>query len=336
MASALSGNTRIVRSMAPQPTYERPALVVNASSRTGADAYEIARDLLTDLGVPLTDCYAVRDPTRLGEVLDQVINNGCDLVIVGGGDGTLSSAVDQLARHGITLGVLPLGTANDLARTLQIPTDVRAACRTIAQGKLVDIDVGGVGDHNFLNAASIGLSVGVTQALTSRLKRWLGPLAYPVASLQAYRMHAGFTGYLEFPDGDHPPITVDDVLQVAIGNGRHYGGGNTMSPTAGIDDHMLDVYAIRRGGFRDHVSVARRFRKGTFVNHSNVTHLKTRRILLRADPEQRINLDGEVVATTPQLLEVHRNAINVLVPQESTAAEHDGDGDGGRRARRAA
>ncbi|MGH3357671.1 MAG: lipid kinase [Nocardioidaceae bacterium] len=306
-------------------TPKRTALVVNAASRTGAAAFERAQARLGELGVQLSECYPIKDPTRLGEVLDHLADTGVELVIVGGGDGTISTAVDHLARHGTTLGILPLGTANDLARTLQIPTDVDAACDAIAHGKVVDIDIGRMGDNHFLNVASIGLSVGVAKTLTPRLKRRLGPLAYPIATAQAYRRHKPFAAYLEFPDGDHDPVRVDDIVQVAIGNGRHYGGGQTMSPTSGIDDHSLDVYAIRVGGWRDRVWVARRLRDGSFVEHDNVLHLTTRRVRLSADPEQPINLDGEVVASTPQLLEVDRNAIDVLVPQESTAASRDKD-----------
>ncbi|MDN5854640.1 MAG: lipid kinase [Actinomycetia bacterium] len=307
----------------PTTRFTRVALVVNAASRTGSAAYDQARRRLTELGVTPDESYPVRNPARLGDVLESVLSSGCDLVIVGGGDGTLSTAVDLLARRGVTLGVIPLGTANDLARTLQIPPDVNAACEAIADGKVVDIDVGGMGEHTFCNVASVGLAVGVTKALTPRLKRRLGPLAYPVATLRAYRRHRPFTAYLEFPDGDHQTVRVDDTVAVAVGNGRYYGGGNAVSPDSGIDDHSLDVYAVPRGSLRDRVAGIRRMRDGSFVNLEHVTHLHTRCIRLRTEPEQQINLDGEVIASTPQELRVHRNALDVLVPHDSTAATHD-------------
>jgi diacylglycerol kinase (ATP) len=300
----------------------RAALVVNASSRTGAEAAAFAQQRLTDLRVPLADCYQVTDAARLPEIFAEVVDDH-DLVIVGGGDGTLSTAVDFLAHRGVVLGVLPLGTANDFARTLQVPSDLAAACETVANGKVVDVDLGVIGDNRFVNVASVGLSVGVTRALSPGLKRRLGPLAYPIAAARAYRAHQPFTAWLDFPDGDHQQLAVEDLLQVAIGNGRHYGGGNVVSPTAGIDDHTLDVYAIRKGRLRDHVSIARLFRSGTFVEHENVEHVTTRALSLRTDPVQQMNVDGEVVATTPQTLAVDRNAVMVRVPQTSTAARLD-------------
>jgi YegS/Rv2252/BmrU family lipid kinase len=300
----------------------RAALVVNASSRTGSEAYEFARQKLRDLRVPLGECYHVTDAARLPEVFDDIVDRH-DVLIVGGGDGTLSTAVDRLAHRDVALGVLPLGTANDFARTLQIPTDLAAACETIADGKVVDVDLGRVGDNCFVNVASVGLSVGVTKALSPSLKRRLGPLAYPVAALRAYRRHEPFTARLEFPDGDRPDVDLDGLLQVAVGNGRHYGGGNVVSPTAGIDDHTLDVYAIRKGRLRDHTSIARFLRDGTFVEHDNVLHVTTRTVVLHTEPEQAINVDGEVVTSTPKLFAVDRNALVVLVPQDSTAARLD-------------
>lgn len=308
--------------------FGRAALVVNSGSRSGAEAFDTARDRLTELGLPLAHCYPVTDAARLPEVIDDVLADGCDLVVLGGGDGTMSAVVDQLAQSGVTLGVLALGTANDFARTLQIPTDVVEACDAIAHGKVVDIDLGVVGRNpdrgrHFVNVASVGLSVGVTRALSPVLKKRLGPLAYPVATMRAYREHRPFTAYLEFPDGDHATLRLDDLLQVAVGNGRHYGGGNVVSPDAGIDDHSLDVYAIRRGRMRDHVSIARVLRDGSFVEHDNVTHVTTRRVRLRTDPEQQVNVDGEVVASTPQEFSVDRNALDVLVPHASTGARQD-------------
>ncbi|MET9019060.1 lipid kinase [Actinopolymorpha sp. NPDC004070] len=308
--------------MAAEKRFDRVALVVNSGSRSGAATYEEARRRLGDLGVPLGECYPVADGTRLPEVVAEVADHH-DLVVVGGGDGTLSTAVDHLAPRGTALGVLPLGTANDFARTLRIPFDLAGACETIAHGKVVDVDLGRIGDNYFVNVASIGLSVGVTQALTSRMKRRLGPLAYPLAAARAYRAHRPFRARLSFPDGDHAPMDLDDLLQVAVGNGRHYGGGNVVSPSAGIDDDTLDVYAIPRGSLRDHLSIARLLRSGHFVRHRNVVHVTTRRLNLHAEPEQAVNVDGEVVASTPQEFAVQRNALVVLVPQESDAARLD-------------
>ena len=229
-----------------------------------------------------------------------------------------------LAGTDTVLGVLPLGTANDLARTLEIPNGLAEACAVISDGKVVDIDLGRANGQPFLNVASVGLSVGVTQALSPGLKRRIGPLAYGVATVQAYARHRPFRARLEFPDGDHPTLELEDLLQVAVGNGRHYGGGNTVSPMAGIDDHTLDIYAILAAPLREHVKIARLLKDGSFVDHDRVYHLETRNVRLVTHPSMPVNLDGEIATETPTDFTVQRNAVHVVVPQGSTGATFEG------------
>lgn len=299
------------------------ALIVNTASRRGAAAYETAHRMLLERGVPVVDAFAVTDPSRLRETVEQAVGRGHRLVVVGGGDGTVSSVVDALAGTGVTLGLLPLGTANDLARTLEIPFDLAGACATVAGGKVVDIDVGRIGGTAFLNVASVGLAVEVARAMSPVLKRWLGPLAYPIAAVPAYRRHRPFAAELSFPAGDHEPLRLDNLLQLALGNGRFYGGGNAVSHVAGIDDHNLDLYAIPHGLLREHLNTARFFRSGTFVEHPEVVHLRTRAVDVTTDHPMPVNVDGEVIATTPVAFAIAANALDVLVPQGSTAARLD-------------
>jgi len=233
------------------------ALVVNARSRTGEEAFEQARECLGSLGVAVGAGYAISDPGRLAEAVREAVSEGHDPVVLGGGDGTVSSAVDLLAHEHATLGLLPLGTANDFARTLEIPTGLEEACQTIARGKVVDVDLGLVGDNYYVNVASVGVSAGVTRALSPEMKRRMGALAYPVAAMRAFFRHEPFAARLVFPDGDHEPVEYGRLLQVAVGNGRFYGGGMVVAPGSGIDDGNLDVYAIRLGRHRDKLGVFR-------------------------------------------------------------------------------
>jgi diacylglycerol kinase (ATP) len=305
------------------------AIVINAGSRRGAAAHELAVDTMQKAGVPISSVHRVLSGAELAGTLDQVIADGHDLVVVGGGDGTVACAAGRVAGTNIVLGVLPLGTANDFARTLEIPNDLAEACAAIADGKVVDIDLGRADGQPFLNVASVGLSVGVTEALSPRLKRHIGPLAYGVATLQAYARHKPFRARLEFPEGDHEPLELEHLLQVAVGNGRHYGGGNTVSPTAGIDDHTLDIYAILAGPLREHVSIARLLKDGSFIKHDRVYHLTSRQVRLITEPPLPVNLDGEIATVTPTDFTVQRNAVHVVVPQGSTSAVFDGPGASG-------
>lgn len=299
------------------------ALIVNARSRTGEQAFERASELLGSLGVEVGASYALQDAARLPETVREAVGEGHDPIILGGGDGSVSSTVDFLAHNDVTLGLLPLGTANDFARTLEIPSELEAACRTIANGKVVDIDLGLAGDNFYVNVASVGLGVEATRALSPQLKKRIGPLAYPVAAIKAFLKHEPFTAWLSFPDGDHEPVGYGRLLQVAVGNGRFYGGGMVVAPDSGIDDRTLDVYAIKLGRQRDLVGVARYLKSGDFVKNEGVDHFRTSRVRLETEPELSVNVDGELVARTPEEFSVAANALHVIVPETSNAAQMD-------------
>ncbi len=302
---------------------EGAALIVNARSRTGEQAFERASELLDSLGVEVGASYALHDAARLPETVREAVGEGHAPIILGGGDGSVSSTVDFLAHHDVTLGLLPLGTANDFARTLEIPSGLEAACRTIANGKVVDIDLGLAGDNFYVNVASVGLGVEATRSLSPQLKKSIGPLAYPAAAITAFFKHEPFTARLSFPDGDHEPIGYGRLLQVAVGNGRFYGGGMVVAPGSGIDDRSLDIYAIKLGRRRDLLGVARYLKSGDFVKNDSVDHFRTSRVLLETEPEMPVNVDGELVAKTPEEFSVAANALHVIVPENSSAAQMD-------------
>ena len=306
---------------------ESVALLVNGASRRGARAYEAARRALPSAGISLLHTVLVTDPKAIPAEAAAAVGTGCRLLIVGGGDGTVGTVAGQIAdlprAERPVLGVLPLGTANDFARTLDLPSNLPGAIATLVEGKVVDVDLGRANGAPFLNVASLGLSVEATQALRPMVKRRLGPVAYPVAALMAYRQHRPFQARLDFPDGSREPLDLGDLLQVTVGNGRHYGGGNTVAPDAGIDDSSLDVYAIRAGRLRDHLSVARLLRNGTLIEHEQVQHLVTQAVVLSTDEPQPVNLDGEISATSPVEFKVQHNAIEVAVPVHVTHLRHD-------------
>ncbi|MGC3996813.1 MAG: YegS/Rv2252/BmrU family lipid kinase [Anaeromyxobacter sp.] len=219
----------------------RTVLLVNAAARRGQALFERAREELVRAGFLLAAAEALDDPEALPERLREALRSGAERVVVGGGDGTQSAAAAVLAGTGVPLGVLPMGTGNDLARGLGLPIhDLRAAARALAAGEVRDIDLAEVNGRPFLNAAAAGLAAAVTRRLHGGLKRTAGPLAYPVASAVAaaearpFRVRLGVDG----EQGEH------EALQVLVGNGRYHGGGHLVAPDARLDDHRLDVYVV--------------------------------------------------------------------------------------------
>lgn len=299
----------------------RAALVVNTHSRTGAKAYEHAEHALRKLDVPVHTSYPLREPSRLPETVATAVEDGHDLIILGGGDGTVSSVVDVLAHREVPMALLPLGTANDFARTLHIPTDLDEACRTIAEGMVVDVDLGLCGDNYYVNRASMGIGPHVAEAMSPMLKKRFGPLAYPVATLKALRRHQAFRARLTFPDGEHEPQEYPSLLQVSVANGRYFGGGQLTAHDSGIDDSTLDVSVIRHGSPRELLTVARHLKSGDLVRTGQADHFRAVRVRIETDPDLAINVDGEVVSQTPRDFSAARNALHVIVPRTWVDAE---------------
>ena len=310
--------------------FRRAAFIVNRASRQAGRAAR-ARDLLRTLGVPVAHSYALRQPGRLREVVRAALEDGADLIVLGGGDGSVSAAAGELAHRDAMLGLLPLGTANDFARTLGIPADLEVACATVAQGKIVDVDLGRVGDSYFVNVASIGLGAALVEAVSPALKGRIGSLAYPVAVARTLLRFRPFAATLTFPADDHRSVRFRNLLQIGVGNGRFYGAGAVVAPTAGIDDGTLDVYVIERGDWRRLLSLARAFRSGRFIRLRHVHYFRTTAVRIETDRPLAINADGELVDRTPVYVSLARNALRILIPWSSTAAKQDG----GRRRRAA-
>lgn len=147
-------------------------LLINQRSRKGRAEASRAQSLLAQAGFTLLQ--PARDDTRSYSELIAAYAHRVDAVIVGGGDGTLNAAAPGLMQTGLPLGILPLGTANDFARTLGIPASLESAIKIIADGQLRAVDLGEVNQHLFLNVSSIGFSVELARNLTAESKKTLG------------------------------------------------------------------------------------------------------------------------------------------------------------------
>lgn len=289
--------------------------MVNARARRGSRAFEQARAALTAGGVTLTCAQIAEKPSEVRAMVEQALDRGVRRIVIGGGDGTLSSVSGLVARSGAVLGVIPLGTANDFARTLGIPSSLEQACEVVAGGRVARVDLGIAGDRHFLNVASLGLGATVTMKVSSSGKKMLGPLAYPVATARALASTPRFSARIAFPAGGPPDLICPDLLQIAVGNGRFYGGGRAISASASIDDASLDVCVITRGPVTEMLKVARRVRSGDYSGLGSVRTLRVRDLVIETTPVLPINVDGELQETHgPMRFGVLPGALKVLVP----------------------
>jgi diacylglycerol kinase (ATP) len=286
-------------------------VLVNPKARGGVARVDDALGLLAAGGIDV----AVARYGSIAEIVDDIQRHGraADLIVVCGGDGTLNAAARGLVDTGLPLGILPCGTANDLARTLGIPPDPTQAAAVILAGHTRRIDVGDVNGHPFFNVASIGISVAMARTLTPELKRRWGRLGYAVAALKALTVARPF----------HATIVGDDAscrvrtLQIAVGNGRHYGGGAVVTEAAAIDDGRLDLYSLEAASVWKLVLMLRDFRRGTHGSWREVRTARGTAFEVRTRQPRAVNADGELVTFTPARFAVHHGAVTVFAPRYS-------------------
>jgi YegS/Rv2252/BmrU family lipid kinase len=294
---------------------ERKALLfANVASRQGAADLAPAVEVLRQGGVSVLE-ERPPDVRQLGAWI-LAHRSTADLVIIGGGDGTLNAAAEALVEAGLPLGILPLGTANDLARTLEIPVDPIEASRVIVDGETHPIDLGRVNGKHFFNVASLGLSVHVARELGVEVKRRWGVLGYPLSLWRALGQHQSFRAEIGC-NGRRARVR---TIQISIGNGRHYGGGMTIAADAAIDDGLLDVVSVAPQGLLELIVNLPAFRWGRHERAPMVRHWRCCEIEIRTAEAMPINTDGEVTTQTPATIVVVPRALAVYVPQTFVAS----------------
>lgn len=287
---------------------KRALMIVNPRARRGAASIAPVRDFLASSGFRLID----EQPTGGDSISDLISRHAdrCDLVIVGGGDGTLNAAASALVYTGLPLGVLPLGTANDFARTMNIPLDPLKAAELIVQGRTKHVDLGEVNGHLFFNVASIGFSAELAAELTEHAKKRWGVLGYGIVAARILLRSRLFTAYLDH-DGATEKIR---TMQVSVGNGKHYGGGMTVEEKASADDGWLDLYSLEVDHWWRLLRLLPSLRRGTQGQWDDVRAFKTTEITIRTKAPRPVNTDGELSTWTPAHFRIRPTSVIVYAP----------------------
>lgn len=299
--------------MTPSYRGKRVLLLHNAKARQGGNALDPVCARLEAGGFTVT----VEPFDSLPEIARDVtrLHQTSDAIVVCGGDGSISSAAPAVIESGLPLGIIPAGTANDLARTLSIPLDFAAAADLIVAGQTRQIDVGMVNGHAFFNVASIGLSSELAQKLDPDIKKRFGRFGYAVAALRILASARRFRARIA-EKGDTTRVK---TYQIAIGNGRLYGGGNVVAEDAAIDDGRLDLYSLEMQSLWKWALMAWAFRTGT---HGAWKEVRTARCV-EFDIETRhpmpVNTDGEIVTATPAHFRVLPAAVTVFAPPDTSS-----------------
>ncbi|MDX7951151.1 lipid kinase [Lichenihabitans sp. Uapishka_5] len=298
----------------PDRTARRALLLINTHARRGADAEPLVLAALEKAGIVVERGSCDRRDDIAATIRARADHVDC--VVLGGGDGTLNAAAPALIETGLPFGVIPLGTANDLARTLGIPLDPTEAAAVVAEGCERRIDLGLANQQPFFNVASIGFGVDLTRALTRDAKRRWGPLGYAIAGFKVLSRMRPFRVHIE--QGDQRSMS--RTIHLAIGNGRHYGGGMTVSEDAAIDDGRLNVYSLEVRSALKLLFLLPAMRRGTHGRWKEVRTFSSAEIVVRTRKPRSVNTDGEITTRTPVHFQVLRHAVRVYVPRQGVVA----------------
>ena len=286
------------------------ALIVNAKSRKGRHLFREACRLLREAGVELSRTDAVRDPKRFAGSVKAAVEAGTPMVIVGGGDGSISSSVDHVVGTDTIFAILPLGTANSFARTLGIPLDLPGAVDVIANGRTRTIDLGMIDGDYFANCATIGIAPQIAETVPHGLKAWLGRPGYLLwAAWQLVRFKS-FSLTLGEGDGAETMRAVE----VRIANGPYHGGVDLVDE-ARLDSGRIVVQVVTGATRRSLVWSWTLSLLGHPARERTTRDFSGEAIRIGTKPRLAISIDGELLARTPVTARIARRAIRVAAPR---------------------
>lgn len=317
---------------------KRARLIVNPVSGDAEPSLNQLPDIVAameaeDIRADLTFTSPSESPTLIAQ---RAVSEGYDMVVVGGGDGTVSEVAKGLLHASIPLGIVPIGTYNNIARSLNLPTDLAEACSLLASGQIKDIDVGIANDeHYFFEAAGVGLDAALFP-LGEEIKggRWgrmlqVAQLAMgyepqrlrmlldrPVA--EARKNSTTRRGFVRRRlEKSRCELRVKALL-IAIANGPYYGTGFTVSPDAIMDDGLLTVSIFRDFSKWELIRHFWSISKGQYNYSPKIETYHVAEVRLTSLAQLPVHIDGHPIGFLPVTLKAIKHALKVIVPAVDT------------------
>ena len=251
------------------------------------------------------------DAVRLAQ---EAAEGGFELILAAGGDGTLNQVINGLAPHAdkLQVGLIPLGTGNDFARMLNLPTETEDCIDLLKEGHVRAIDLVRVTSDQvryFLNVSAGGFSGTVNEKMTPEIKQSWGPLAYlrcaaeALPELRAYQTEITLDGMTTL---------ALDLYNVVIANGRYVAGGTLIAPEALIDDGQLDLILIPKNEGANLALVAAQIAMGKHLTSDGVVFRRAATVSITSNPGMWFNVDGELIGNDPARFEVMPQALQFI------------------------
>jgi YegS/Rv2252/BmrU family lipid kinase len=288
------------------------ALIVNGKSQRGRSLYKHAIKLLTENEINIWQGFCVRKPKNISSIVLEVIAAGVDMIIVGGGDGTISAVVDFGAKKDILFAILPLGTSNSFARSLNMPLDLESAIEVIKKGKTKRIDLGKIGEDYFANTANLGLSVEVNRSVDNKYKKSFGRLSYLPLALWHLLTFQPFDVTITTSIG----VSKYKCIEILIANGQ-FQGGIPLALNADLGSGKLILKIFLCNNWKDKLNLFGYWFLSLFrhnIRNKRIKQFGFDEIKIDTARPMYVDIDGEAKTKTPIEISVAEKALEIIVP----------------------
>lgn len=283
-------------------------LLINTRSRQSRQQRaEISKSLKKYKLMPTHTNVLTKKQSTL-DLLNEIKSRNPDLLIVGGGDGTITKIVPSFIGSTTAIGIIPLGTTNNFARSLNIPLDIDGAVEVIKNAKPRAVDLGTIKNEHFTNVAGLGLSATIANKVTDNAKKRWGRFAYTVVGMRHFFTHKPFVVVLE--DENRKLAINFETHQLIVANGRFH-AGRQIAEDATLQDKQLIIFAL---GGRSKLSFAWSmldFYVGKRKRVDHASYLIGKSVRISTSTPQLIELDGEVRHKTPVAAKVVPTALKI-------------------------
>jgi YegS/Rv2252/BmrU family lipid kinase len=287
------------------------ALVVNGKSQRGRSLFKQSKQLLSQADILLEESYCIRKPSKIKSAIQSLIANGITLIILGGGDGTISGSVDCGAYKNVTFAFLPLGTSNSFIRSLNIPLDLGQAVDVIKTGQTKLIDMGQIGTDYFANTANLGVSAKVNRSVNNENKKFFGRVAYlPIALWQLFWYKPFRVTITNGKD-----IYQYKCIEILIANGQ-FQGGLPLALDADLESGTLMVKVFKCQNWSDKWKLMGFWVSTLFnlnVHSDNTEILFLDQFKIETNKPIKVDIDGEYLTKTPIDVKIAKESLRVLV-----------------------
>ncbi|MFA6582683.1 MAG: diacylglycerol kinase family protein [Elusimicrobiaceae bacterium] len=261
------------------------------------------------------EVYMTMAPGHAAQTARMALEKGFDCVIAAGGDGTINEIVQVLAGTPVALGIIPLGSGNGLARSLDIPLTLSSACRMLLNGCVRKIDLGMVNGEYFANVAGIGIDEKIGTAFNragARGRR--GMMKYFLVGIPHFLFYRPLEYYVQSDkfSGRIKPCTL------TFANGKQFGSGAEIAPGADMSDGLLDFVAVKHIRFFSLPKALYKFFTGRIAELEYADSRRVQSVLVVGSEPILYHLDGESRSGPNELVfSVKPGMLNVIVPQQN-------------------